>query len=163
MKKLFISIILLYSSYNLFAQPDSSFVYTPDDQNVVASAIEGTWKPDSKMDNEIKEVAFALDTSILNILPKKYYRYLKAKPIYFAGRLTLKRGAKNYKFPCVLITLHGNPHIVFFRDRNGETLGDTESFNLFIARKKNREDDILFIGGDFNGEPFVSYKRFLKK
>lgn len=159
MKKIIISIILLSSSYNLISQQDSSYIYTPNDQNVVASAIEGIWQPDGEMDNKIKEVSFKKDISILDILPKKYYEYLKGKPIYFAGQLTFKRGVKKHKFPCVLITHHGNPHIVFFRDRDGETLGDAESFNLFIARKRDKKDDILFIGGDFNGEPFVSYKR----
>jgi hypothetical protein len=34
-----------------------------------------------------------------------------------------------------------------------------ESFNVMIARAKEPANDLLFIGGDFNNQPFSAFKR----
>ena len=54
---------------------------------------------------------------------------------------------------------HGNPYVFYFREKNGDPMGDGESFNLVIAPAKDRMKDMLFIGGDFNNQPFVAFGR----
>ena len=38
-------------------------------------------------------------------------------------------------------------------------LGDAESFNVMFAVARQRQNDLLFIGGDFNNQPFAAYAR----
>ena len=59
----------------------------------------------------------------------------------------------------VLIEHRGNPHLVWFREAGGDPLGDAESFNVMLAPAKDTANDLLFIGGDFNNQPFSAYKR----
>ena len=42
-------------------------------------------------------------------------------------------------------------------------MGDAESFNLILAPAKDKANDLLFIGGDFNNEPFVAYQRIQRR
>ncbi len=69
----------------------------------------------------------------------------------------MTRWGKDYPF--ILIELFGNPHIVYFREREGDPMGDTESFNVMPASAKDKPNDLLFIGGDFSREPFAAYER----
>jgi hypothetical protein len=38
-------------------------------------------------------------------------------------------------------------------------MGDAESFNVMLAVAKESANDLLFIGGDFNNQPFSAYER----
>ena len=67
-------------------QEDSVLMYTFNKENVVASAIDGSWESE----NEEMRVPFQKDTSILKLIPNKYYKYLKNKVIYHAGFFTIK-------------------------------------------------------------------------
>ena len=75
------------------------------------------------------------------------------------SEVKIEKDSKKIKQPFILTEFNGNPHLVWFRDRNNEALEDAESFNLFIAKGETKKDDILFIGGDFNNQAFHSYKR----
>ncbi len=131
-----------------------------DKQNVVASRIIGTWTVDSQLNSHLQGysigmAAFTKDYTVVKLLPKKYNRFFNKYSIYLAGWFTMKRG----KFPFVLISHKGNPHIVYFRKRGNNPYGDAESFNVMMARAKNKNHDLLFIGGDFNNQPFTAMKR----
>jgi hypothetical protein len=65
----------------------------------------------------------------------------------------------NKDYPFILTQLFGSPHIVYFRERDGDPMGDSESFNVMLAPAENKTNDLLFIGGDFNNQPFKAYER----
>jgi hypothetical protein len=69
----------------------------------------------------------------------------------------MKRNKTVHAF--ILIEMKGNPHVVYFRERDGDPLGDAESFNVMLAVAKDKPSDLLFIGGDFNNQPFTAYER----
>jgi hypothetical protein len=45
------------------------------------------------------------------------------------------------------------------RPVGGDPLGDAESFNVMLAVARDGTNDLLFIGGDFNNQPFAAYRR----
>lgn len=61
--------------------------------------------------------------------------------------------------PFALVELSGNPHIIFWREKDGDMFGDVESFNVMMARAEEEANDLFFWGGDFNNQPFVAFKR----
>jgi hypothetical protein len=140
-------------------------------ENVVAASLEGKWRPDVELTKrltgragpenppgeyiEFETVEFASDDSVAAKVPVGYDKFLKDKTVYMSGTMTL-RGAK---FPFILISRNGNPHVVYFRPRDNEPMGDAESFNLCLAPAKDRKNDLLFIGGDFNNQPFSAFER----
>ncbi|MBW3542659.1 MAG: hypothetical protein KY476_20540 [Planctomycetes bacterium] len=139
----------------------------PDKENVVASRLEGDWRIDAALTKRLTEgeragawsvVSFTSDPGVVAKIAAKYERALTNKRVYLAGTLTLK-GGKPREHPFLLVENSGNPHVVYFRERDGDPLGDTESFNVMLASAKERENDLLFIGGDFNNQPFSAYAR----
>ena len=146
-----IAFLLLFAfTLHTYSQNETTLKYTYDKENVVSSAIDGTWKHEK----DDVTILFEKDTTAIGLVPVKFHKDLANKTIYHAGFLTLSSKGKEMKVLFLLTTIHGNPHVVMFRDRNGSPYSDSESFNLFIAKAKNRVDDRLFIGGDFNNEPF---------
>jgi len=131
-----------------------------DKENVVASRLVGQWEPDAELTKRLGgnaegTIAFKSDSTVATKIPAKYEKFLKDKPIFLAGTLTL-RGKDQ---PFVLIEMKGNPYVVWFRERDGDPLGDAESFNVMLPVAKETANDLLFIGGDFNNQPFAAYKR----
>jgi hypothetical protein len=143
----------------------------PNKENVVASRLEGTWQPHPALTQRLtgrppkpkgpggEEPAgilrFEVDPAVAATVPEKYHRHLADKPIFLAGTLAMRGKAH----PFILIELNGNPHVLYFRERGGDPMGDGESFNLILAPAKERAMDLLFIGGDFNNQPFSAYER----
>ncbi|MCX5649762.1 MAG: hypothetical protein NTX40_11850 [Planctomycetota bacterium] len=137
----------------------------PDPENVVASRLAGTWGTDKDLWTRLAggpvsipgwSFRFEADESVAAGLPARYADFLKDKPIYLAGRIS--GGHLSAACPFVLTVLHGNPHVVYFREKDGDPMGDAESFNVMLARGDKPENDILFIGGDFNNQPFTAYR-----
>ena len=138
----------------------------PDKENVVASRLCGKWVVEAKLSQRLTagvvdrespsgNIEFASDSAVAGKLPEKYLKFLKDNRIYMAG--TMKVAGKEQPF--VLIEHCGNPHVVWFRERDGDPMGDAESFNVMLAPAKNPTDDLLFIGGDFNNQPFRALER----
>lgn len=131
-----------------------------DKDNVVASKIEGTWGPDEALTRRVEGTSlgaliFKSDPDVVRLIPAKYNAFLQGKRVYFAGRMTQRKE----EFPFILIEHKGNPHLVYFRKRGDEPLGDAESFNVMLVVAKDTSQDLLFIGGDFNNQPFSAYQR----
>ncbi|MDX1565794.1 MAG: hypothetical protein R3236_10325 [Phycisphaeraceae bacterium] len=135
-----------------------------DKENVVASRLIGTWKTDAALSKRLRgrampveKIMFTEDAAVAEKVPDRYAKRFKEqkKRVYLSG--TMVQGDKVYPF--LLIEHNGNPHLLYFREKNGDPMGDGESFNLSIARAADKKDDILFIGGDFNNQPFTAYKR----
>ncbi|MFW6162556.1 MAG: hypothetical protein ACODAJ_07275 [Planctomycetota bacterium] len=140
----------------------------PNKENVVASRLEGTWRPHAQLTRRLTGQApprhrespsgvirFQADPSVPGTIPQKYHHHLADTPIFLAGHMTAHRK----KHPFILIALNGNPHVVYFRERDGDPMGDAESFNLILAPAKDQSKDLLFVGGDFINSPFVAYER----
>lgn len=131
-----------------------------DKDNVVASKIEGTWGPDEALTRRVEgaslgAVTFKSDAEVAKMIPGKYDEFLKGRRIYLAGRMTLRK----QEYPFILIEHKGNPHVVYFRQRGDDPMGDVESFNVMLVVAKDTAKDLLFIGGDFNNQPFSAYQR----
>lgn len=134
----------------------------PDKENVVASRLEGDWQLDTAVTKHLTErdvkagrtFSFKSDPSVAAKMPKLPVD----KRVYMAGIMTVKDG-KSREHLFILIENQGNPHVVWFRERGGDPLGDTESFNVMLAVARDRQNDLLFIGGDFNNQPFSAYTR----
>jgi hypothetical protein len=137
-----------------------------DKDNVVGSRLEGKWARDpvlterltGEMPNRGNRMSFEFksDTTVAEKIPEKFNKFLADKKIYLAGMMTTADGKQ---YPFLLIELKGNPHVVYFRERDGDPMGDAESFNVMLAVAHEKKNDLLFIGGDFNNQPFTAYSR----
>ncbi|MDP6380276.1 MAG: hypothetical protein QF662_02925 [Phycisphaerae bacterium] len=144
---------------------------TRDKENVVASRLEGTWRLHAKLTERLtgrkvrpggkaRGFIFESDSAVAETIPEKYDKFLKGKQVFMAGTMRfLGRGAGAGARPFILIQYKGNPHIVYFMQRDGAPMGDAESFNLMLAVAKDKAKDLLFIGGDFNNQPFSAFER----
>lgn len=135
-----------------------------DKENVVASRLVGQWEPDAELTKRLGgnaegTIAFKSDPTVATKVPAKYEKFLKDKAIFLAGTMTF--GGKNQPF--VLIEMKGNPYVAWFREQGGDPFGDAESFNVMLAVAKETANDLLFVGGDFNNQPFAAYKRVASK
>lgn len=138
-------------------------------ENIVASRLAGDWKFSIELSKRLQpsapasaELTFTVDaTAVPQEKLEKLAAALKKKnlkgdlPVYLVGKL--KMGAKEY--PSFLTNLNGNPHLVMFREKNGDPMGDVESSNLTIAVAREKMNDVLYVGGDFNNQPFSAFER----
>ena len=155
----------------------AGFRVDADKENVVASRLEGKWKLNVPLtqrltgrkisENEAKgrRFEFASEPSIAALIPDKYNKFLKGKQVFMAGKMKRRFGAseKPEERPFLLIQHRGNPHVVYFRPKGDDPMGDGESFNVMLAVAKDRINDLLFVGGDFNNQPFSAFERELEK
>lgn len=140
------------------------FKVTPDKENVVSSRLCGAWVPDPDLHQRLKGGAPGKNAKPIEIrsapeivekIPDKYGEFLNGHTLYMAGYFKWGEAES----PFVLTDLHGNPHMIWFRERDGDPYGDAESCNVMLAWAKEPKNDILFMGGDFNNEPFRPYRR----
>ena len=128
----------------------SGFKVTSDKENVVASRLEGAWVPDAPIyerlkggppGKQAKPVTFRSAPEVAEKVPERYGEFLNGKTIYMGGYM--KWGDDEQPF--LLTDVHGNPHIIWFRERNGDPMGDAESCNVMLAPAKDPKDDLLFL------------------
>jgi hypothetical protein len=138
----------------------------PDDQNAVASRLEGTWIPDEELGarlgwwkNETKVVRFERDDAITAQIPAKYEESLGDQQIFMAGRVHWEEGSHTVDSPFLLISHRGNPHLLLWREKNGDPLGDGESCNLMVVPAREKANDLLFLGGDHLHDGFNAFRR----
>lgn len=135
-------------------------------QNIVSQLIEGTWVSDEPLNTRLgardnpSRLEIARDDSLAAKLPAKYEEFLGKKILFAAGTMTWKFGAGEVvRGPILVIEQAGNPHLVMFRPRGDEPLGDAESCNVMLVRGKDRANDLLFMGGDTATETFRAFRR----
>ena len=139
-------------------------------ENVVSSRLEGRWVLDGELTEHLRgkptedasrTLEFRADRKVVSQVPAEFAEFLE-EPIWFAGRLE-SGGAEEFEraeaAPFLLTTLNGNPHVIAFREAGGDPFGDAESFNLTLVPALLPERDLLFVGGDFNNQPFDAYRR----
>lgn len=138
----------------------------PDQNNVSAGRLFGHWEADPVVAERMglppssETLEFAPDESFLASIPAEMAEALAKLRVFESGIVTIRReGRLTSSGPYILTTVSGNPHLVMFRDRDGEALADAESSNVFVAPGKTREQDLLLLGGDFNNEPFRAFRR----
>lgn len=160
MKKILgLPLMLFMFSTGLF-----SYVVKPE-KNMIAKKLFGKWTVNAELTKRLInrkrqiQVEFKKDNSVVEDIPRKYDKFLIKTQIYAAGWFIFKRRSKARKYPFIFINYHGAPFIVFFRPRNGEPMGDAESLHIMLAQAREKKNDILFIGGDFSGEPFIAFDR----
>ncbi|MCE9615368.1 MAG: hypothetical protein K8T26_13940 [Lentisphaerae bacterium] len=131
-------------------------------ENLVGSRLIGTWKTHVSLSERLQghasreeTVVFVEDKAVAGRVPDVYAKILKQKPVYLAGMMTRNGNAH----PFLLTEWNGNPYLFYFSEKNGDPMGDSESFNLVIAVAKDKGMDLLFIGGDFNNQPFSAFER----
>jgi broad-specificity NMP kinase len=152
-------------------QPSRSEVETSG-KNVVANRLEGDWQLHVPLTQRLlarqlppairssrAHISFEGDDSVTQNIPAKYKDFLKDRTIYKAGIMTVQ----DNDYPFILIEFSGNPHLVYFRERNGDPMGDEESFIVMLAAATHDANDLLFIGGDHSDEPFAAYERRRQK
>ncbi len=151
-----------------FSSHAGELVIQPNKQNVVASRLAGIWRLDAELSKRLisdeqklskvdamGQVYFQDQPEMTLEIPEKYEESLADKQIYMAGLM----GFGGEEFPFILIEHDGNPHVVFFHERDGEPMGDAESFNVMLAPASDGTNDILLLGGDFNNQPFMAFQR----
>jgi hypothetical protein len=135
----------------------------PDKENVVASRLEGTWRLHTDLTkrlygrsfDEVSTLSFRSSSAKSIELPQDFAKFIEGKTIFLAGTFT----GDGKEYPFLLTEYRGNPHIFYFKERDGDPMGDSESFNVMLAVAKDKQKDLLFIGGDFNNQPFVAFER----
>ena len=146
-----------------------------DKQNVVASRLEGRWTVHAALTKRLTEgrpdresfatlFHFTSDPTVAEKIPAEYDSFLKDERIYLAGKMNVRWGsARTGEYPFILIQHRGNPYIVYFRQKGDKPMGDAESFNVMLAVARKKAKDLLFIGGDFNNQPFSAFERVAEK
>lgn len=155
MKKSISLLLLLAFTLSAYSQKETPLKYTFNKKNVVASAIDGTWKSEE----EGFTILFEKDTSVLSLIPEKFHKNFAGEIIYHAGFMIIPTEEQELKAPFILITVHGNSQMIFFKKYYDEPYGDSESFNVFIIKGKTKETDRLFIGDDSVNREFAEYVR----
>lgn len=156
-------------SVTLAPAVNAQFKVAPDPENVVASKLEGDWVLEPTLTKRLAKstdrseggeaISFKSDPAVAAKIPAMYQKFLGDKRIYMAGIVKFKKGGAFRENVFILIEHKGNPHVVYFRERKGDPLGDAESFNVMLAVATENDNDLLFIGGDFNNQPFSAYQR----
>ena len=137
----------------------------PDKENVVSSRLEGNWQTHASLTQRLTgsakprhgKLSFKSDPSVAGKIPEKYVKiFIERKmKVYLAGYVNF--GSKDHPF--VLTNHAGNPHVLFWLERDGDPFGNGESFNVMLTVAKDKQNDLLFVGGDFNNEPFKAFER----
>lgn len=137
----------------------------PDKENVVASRLEGNWQTVESLTQRLTgnvtsrptSLAFKSDPAVAGLVPDKYANVFaqRGMKIYLAGYVAID--GKGHPF--VVTHVHGNAHVLFWLERNGDPFGNGESFNVMLAVAKDKQQDLLFVGGDFNNQPFSAFER----
>lgn len=140
-------------------------------ENVVASRLEGVWVLDAELTEHLggkpvkdgsRTLTFRPDAGVAGDIPEAFAEFLE-EPIWLAGKLERSGDTKGVlrgdAMPFLLTTLNGNPHVIAFREAGGDPFGDAESFNLTLVPALLPGNDLLFIGGDFNNQPFDAFRR----
>lgn len=151
----------LLAALPVVAQQDGNGLEVrPEPENVVASALLGSWRLDAALQQRlgnrtrVDRLEFRDDPGIVAKVPEAHAAKLRQFRIYLAGTMVL-RGKEQ---PFLLIEFRGNPTIVWFRERDGHPLGDTESFTVMLVRAEAKPADLLFVGGDSN-QSFSAFVR----
>jgi len=155
------ALLLACSSPLLGQDATNGLKVQPDKNNVLANSLVGSWVADSDLNKRLgkrgkhADLQFASDASVLAGVPAKIAKKLSTFRIYLAGTMT--RGDTKHAF--LVTELAGNATIFWFAARNGDPMGNAETWNASLVRAEAEQADLMFLGGDFNNQSFTAYKR----
>lgn len=142
-------------------QQKAKLVVAPDPQNVVASRLDGEWRLDVDLtkrlggSDRVPVLSIHVTNVVVEGIPDKVVSKLQKTRIYAAGSAVLL----GEEHPFLLVELKGNMQIVWFRERDGNPVGDAESMIVSVAPAREKANDLLLLGGDFNNQPFTAFQR----
>ena len=134
-----------------------------DKENVVASELEGSWRIHTELSSRLwgsdkskrgDVITFRADPAVAALVPERLADCMAGNEVFMAGFMT--RRDKEHHF--LLTSYHGNPYVVWAEVEERGPFANVESWNVMLA-KGNGDTDLLFIGGDFNNQPFDAYER----
>lgn len=137
----------------------------PDPNHVVASRLAGAWALDPELTERLganpgmERIEFTPDEGVLAQIPAELTEPIAKERIWQAGTMRYVERGVEHREPYALITHTGNSIAVAYRSRGGEGLDDGESCILTLIPARETAQDLLFVGGDFNNEPFRAYRR----
>jgi hypothetical protein len=140
----------------------------PDKNQVVSSRLAGAWEPDPALGERLgtkahmERLEFTPDESVLATIPAELTEKITADRIYQAGVLRFVEKGEERRMPYLLIVRGGNSMVCMYPSRGGQGLDDGESMLLTVVPARDTVADLLFLGGDFNNEPFKAYRRVAK-
>ena len=152
-----ISILSLLLPMTISAQ----CVLTPDNENVVGTQLAGDWEinkdltaqlwPDYTVEMGATTMSFTDNPSIMDMLPEEECAAWLENygQLFLAGELNITTTGSSIILPYVLGSLRGVPHVMT------PDLG----INVMLARAGDRDQDLLFIGGEVNNQPFTAWTR----
>lgn len=143
--------------------------------NVVASRLVGTWKVNPELTKKLgdrvmskealeEKIVFKEDSTLINLIAESVKKNIKQElNVYLAGHIigkNPKNASENISIPFLIIAgEEGNTYLMTFRERDGDKYGDAEFNIIFIAVSGSPKNDLLFMGGDFNNQPFMCLER----
>lgn len=165
---------LQYFAPILATTPECVLTLTPDpgSRNVVSTQLEGSWVVDDELTERLwpdfvwksSNVTYKFENSseVLDMIPEEnckfFHNTATESPIYMAGFFSYRKNEEPWTtFHMVLTTYRGNPTIVPWSYNSSTRV--PESFNVMLARSSDESQDMLFVGGDINNQPFSAWKR----
>ncbi len=145
--------------------PRQDLTIRTDEQNVVAARLAGEWVPDEEIGARLgtkprTNITFEVDAGALDRVPARLTKGLSDRQLFLAGTVRTTSSEKPPKESVfVLVTSGGNPHLIYYRSRHGGEIDDAESSIVNLVPASDSKNDMLFMGGDFNNEPFRAWKR----
>jgi hypothetical protein len=137
----------------------------PDPNQVCASRLAGAWELDTPLTERLgampmmERIEFTPDEGVLAQIPAELTEYIAKERIWQAGMVRYTERGEEHLGPYALITFTGNSMAVIYRSRDGGALDDGESCILTVVPARDTAQDLLFVGGDKNNEPFRAYHR----
>ena len=140
----------------------------PDKNQVVASRLAGAWEPDPALGERLgtkarmERIEFTPDEGVLATIPAELTEKIAEERIWQAGTLRFVANGEEKRMPYLFLVHAGNSKVVYYISRHGQDLDDGESMLLTVVPARDTAADLLFVGGDFNNEPFTAYRRVAK-
>ena len=130
----------------------------------VAEQICGVWRLDSDLTEkvngkrrELGDFVVSSDPAVASVIPDR----VKTVIPHWESALLMTGHVEflGKKHPCCIVAIRGAIHLVYFRPKGLDPLGDSESRYLVLVWGTTPADDVLFIGGDFANKKFSAFKR----
>lgn len=133
----------------------------PDSDNVASRHLAGEWRLQADLSQRLTGgrtgapdlVSIIPDPSVLNSLPPRIEEMLKSSPVYLAGTLTFAKT----RFTFLLTEQGGAQRLVCFQHESADSGALSILFDVIPA--KEPQNDLLFLGGERDGQPFFAYER----
>jgi hypothetical protein len=134
-----------------------------DSGNVASRHLAGEWRLQAELSQRLTGqrtgapdlVSIVADPSVLGSLPPQVGALLKSSPVYLAGTITFAKA--RYSF--LLTDQDGSQRLLCFQAQAGASTSGALSILLDVLPAKEPQNDLLFLGGERDGQPIFAYER----